>query len=90
MKMFTCINPGVTVDLVERHRVTVVLLLAPPAHYDHGVFNERCGVEEAEQWLYRGGSRGHMINSFLSSGNTIYCNGFHRLAQIISDHPTLT
>jgi len=63
--MFTCIDPGVAVDLVERHRVTVVLLLAPPTHYDHGVFDERRGVEEAEHWLRRGGSRGHMIKGVL-------------------------
>ena len=46
--MCTCIDPGVAVDLVERHRVTVVLLRAPPAHYHHGVLDERRGVEEAE------------------------------------------
>ena len=63
--MCTCIDPGVAVDLVERHRVTVVLLRAPPAHYHHGVLDERRGVEEAELRLKRGDSRGHMVSFLL-------------------------
>lgn len=52
IKRVTRLYPGVTVDLVQRHRVTVVLGFCPPTHNDHGVFDQSSSVEETGQRLY--------------------------------------
>lgn len=43
--------PGVTVNLVQGHGVTVVLCFCPAPDNDHGVFDQGGSVEEAGQGL---------------------------------------
>lgn len=50
-KTTTWLYPGVTVDLVQRHRVTVVLCFCPSPDNDHGVFDQGCSMEETGQGL---------------------------------------
>lgn len=52
IKKVTWLYPGVTVDLVQRHRVTVVLCFSPPSHNDHSIFNQSSSMEETGQGLH--------------------------------------
>lgn len=45
--------PCVTVNLVQRHGVTVVFLFRSPPYNNHGVFYQRCRMEEPGQGLCR-------------------------------------
>lgn len=47
----TWMDPCVTVDLVQRHRVAVVFLVCSPPNNHHGVFYQGGSVEETGQGL---------------------------------------
>ena len=49
----TWLYPSVTVDLVQRHRVAVVVGFSPSTNNDHGVFDQSCGMKEPGQGLHR-------------------------------------
>ncbi len=52
IRIVTWLYPGVTVDLVQRHRVTVVLCFCPSPDNNHGVFDQGCSMEETGQGLH--------------------------------------
>lgn len=47
----TWFYPGVTVDLVQRHRVTVVFCFCSPTNYNHCVFDQSSSMKETRGGL---------------------------------------
>lgn len=67
VKAATWVDPCVTVNLVQRHRVAVVFLFCSSPNNHHGVFYQGGSVEETGQGLCRK-ERGHNENQHIDRG----------------------